>query len=61
MLLLGTSGKTTAIFFIKNGGKKKRRKKKDQELSSVTLGTQPLCTVYQKDELGKRVRGNSVH
>lgn len=61
MLLLGTSSKTTAIFFIKNGGEKKRREKKDQELSSATLGTQPLCAVYQRDELGKGVRGKCVH
>lgn len=58
MLLLGTSGKTTAIFFtplppfssilyLKN-----KIKKKNQELSSATMGTQPLCAVYQKDELG---------
>lgn len=47
--------------FYKGWRQKKEEKKKDQELSSVTLGTQPLCTVYQKDELGKGVRGNSVH
>lgn len=61
MLLLRTSGKNTAIFFYKEWRGKKEEKKKDQEPSSVTLGTQPLWTVYQKDELGKGVRGKCVH
>lgn len=49
------------LFFYKEWRGKKEEKRKDQELSSVTLVTQPLCTVYQKDELGKGVRGKCVH